>query len=85
MAEPAGVPIVAGEENLCKGCGIATLSISYYELGRTTGEMAVKILTGESDIAEMPVEYYPNPVKKFNADLSSALGVTIPSDYEAIA
>ena len=85
VAEPAGVPIITGEEGICKGCGIATLSISYYELGRTTGEMAVKILTGESNISEMPIEYYPNPVKKYNADLADALGVTIPADYEAIA
>ena len=85
VAEPAGVPIITGEEGICKGCGIATLSISYYELGRTTGEMAVKILTGESNISEMPIEYYPNPVKKYNADLANALGITIPAEYEAIA
>ena len=66
VAEPAGVPIVAGEEGICKGCGMATLTISYYDLGYTTGQMAVKILTGESDISEMPIEYFPNPVKKYN-------------------
>ena len=85
VAEPAGVPIITGEEGICKGCGIATLSISYYELGRTTGEMAVKVLTGESSISEMPIGYYPNPVKKYNADLANALGITIPAEYEAIA
>ena len=56
-------PIVAGEEGICKACGVATLSIDYYELGRTTGEMAVKILKGEADISTMAIEYYPNPVK----------------------
>ena len=84
VAQPAGVPIVAGEEGICKGCGVATLSISYYELGRTTGEMAVKILKGEADISTMPIEYYPNPVKKYNATLAQALNVTIPDGYEAI-
>lgn len=84
VAQPAGVPIIAGEEGICKGCGIATLSIDYYELGRTTGEMAVKILTGESDIATMPIEYYPSPVKKYDADRASALGITIPDGYTAI-
>ena len=84
VAEPAGVPIVAGEEGICSGCGVATLSIDYYELGRTTGEMAVKILKGEANIADMPVEYYPNPVKKYNADLADAQGVTIPEGYTAI-
>ncbi len=85
VAEPAGIPIIAGEEGICKGCGVATLSIDYYELGRTTGEMAVKILKGEADISTMPIEYYPNPVKKYNAELASALNVTIPDGYEAIA
>ena len=84
VAQPAGVPIIAGEEGICKGCGVATLSISYYELGRTTGEMAVKILTGEADVSAMPIEYYPNPVKEYNPDIASALGVTIPEGYTAI-
>ena len=77
-------PIIAGEEGICKACGVATLSIDYYELGRTTGEMAVKILKGEADISTMAIEYYPNPVKKYNPDMASLYNVTIPSDYEAI-
>ena len=84
VAEPAGVPIVAGEEGICKGCGIATLSIDYYELGRTTGAMAAKILTGEANVSEMPIEYYQNPVKKYDAARCEALGITVPSDYVAI-
>ena len=85
VAAPAGVPIIAGEESICSGCGIATLSIDYYELGRTTGAMAAKILKGESNISEMPIEYYQNPVKKYNPALCEALGITGPGDYEAIA
>ena len=84
VADPAGVPIVTGEEGICKGCGIATLSISYYDLGVTTGKMAVKILTGEADISEMPIEYYQNPVKKYMASRCEALGIEIPEGYEAI-
>lgn len=84
VAQPAGVPIIAGEEGICTGCGVATLSIDYYELGRTTGEMAAKILTGESDISTMPIEYYANPVKKYDADRADALGVSIPAGYTAI-
>ena len=85
VALPAGVPIVAGEEGICKGCVVATLSIDYYELGRTTGQMAVKILKGEANVSEMPIEYYPNPVKKYNADIASKLNVTIPEGYTAIS
>ena len=84
VAQPAGVPIIAGEEGLCKGCGVATLSISYYELGVATGEMAAKILKGEANVAEMEIGYDPNPVKKYNPELVEALGLTIPEDYVAI-
>ena len=75
---------VAGEEGICKGCGIATLSIDYYELGKTTGAMAAKILTGEANVSEMPIEYYQNPVKKYDVARCEALGITVPADYVAI-
>ena len=80
----AGVPVVAGESGICSGCGVATLSIDYYELGYTTGEMAVKVLTGEADISTMPVEYAPNVTKMYNAANCEALGLTMPEDYEPI-
>lgn len=79
----AKVPVVVGEQGICKGCGVATLSISYYDLGRKTGEMAVKILTGEADVSEMPIEYAP-ATKMFNAAICEELGVTIPEGYEAL-
>ena len=81
---PAKVPVVAGEEGICAGCGVATLSISYYDLGYATGKMAVKILKGESKVEEMPIEYAPNFTKKYNADICEQLGITIPDGYEAI-
>ena len=84
VAEPAGVPIVAGEEGICKGCGIATLSINYYDLGVTTGKMAARILKGEADISEMPIEYFQGPVKKYMPERCEALDITIPDGYEAI-
>ena len=60
ICQPAGVPVIAGEEGICKGCGVATLSISYYDLGVTTGKMAAQILTGEADISTMPIAYAEN-------------------------
>lgn len=83
ILRPAGVPAIVGEEGICAGCGIATLSISYYDLGYTTGQMAAKILTGEADIAEMPIEY-TSAVKKYNAAICDSLGLTAPEGYEAI-
>ena len=85
ICRPAGVPIIAGEEGICGGCGVATLSISYYDLGVTTGEMAVKILTGEADISEMAIEYAPQFTKKYNEAICADLGLTVPEGYEAIA
>ena len=79
------IPVFAGEEGVCSGCGVATLSISYYDLGVTTGQMAVKILTGESNVAEMPIEYAPQFTKKYNPAACEALGLTVPEGYEAIA
>lgn len=79
------VPVFAGEEGICGGCGIATLSISYYDIGYKTGEMAAQILTGEADIASMPIEYAPQFVKKYNPVTCEALGITPPDGYEAIA
>ena len=78
------IPIVAGEEGICAGCGVATLSISYYEIGKKTGEMAAKILTGEADISTMPIAYDENYQKKYNPEICKELGITPPSDYVAI-
>ncbi len=83
VASEAGIPIVCGEEGIMSGCGIATLSIDYYELGKTTGAMAAKILKGEANVSEMPIEYYQNPVKKYDAARCEALGISVPSDYVA--
>lgn len=82
---PEQVPVVAGEEGICKGCGVATLSISYYDLGYKTGEMAAEILAGGADVSTMPVEFAPNVTKKYNAANCEALGITPPDGYEAIA
>ncbi len=82
---PAGIPVIAGEEGICKGCGVATLSISYEDLGRATGEMAYEILTQGADISTMDVRFAPNVTKKYNAAICEELGITPPEGYEAIA
>ena len=80
---PAGVPAICGEEGICSGCGVATLSISYYDLGVTTGKMAAKILTGEADISTMPIEY-TNATPKYNPTICEELGIQPLDGYEAI-
>ncbi|MDY2657847.1 MAG: ABC transporter substrate-binding protein [Candidatus Limiplasma sp.] len=84
ICQPAGVPVIAGEEGICQGCGVATLSISYYDLGVTTGKMAAKILTGEADISTMPIAYAENFTPKFNVAIGEALGIAMPEGYTAI-
>ena len=81
---PAKVPVIAGEEGICQACGVATLSISYYDLGYKTGEMAVSILQDGKDISKMPIEYAPKFTKEYNKDICDELGIKIPDGYEAI-
>ena len=84
ICRPMAKPVFAGEEGICRGCGVATLSISYYDLGYTTGEMAAQILTGEADISTMAIQY-TTVTKKYNPTICDELGLTVPEGYEAIA
>ena len=81
---PAGVPVVAGEAGICSGCGVATLSIDYYELGQITGGMAAGILTGEASVSELAIAYDTTVTKMYNADNCQALGITPPEGYQPI-
>lgn len=82
---PAGVPVIAGEQGICSGCGVATLSIDYYELGEVTGQMAYDILVGGQNPGDMEIQPAPSFTKMYNESICTELGVTIPEGYEAIA
>ena len=84
ICRPMQKPIIAGEEGICNGCGVATLSIRYYDIAYKTGEMAAEILTGKANISEMPIEYAPQFTKKYNEAICADLGLTPPEGYEAI-
>lgn len=84
ICRPAGVPVVAGEEGICAGCGTVTLSISYYDIGYQTGVMAAEILADGADISTMPIAYAPQVTKKFNKEICDELGIAIPEEYTAI-
>mgnify|MGYP002618112632 FL=1 len=81
---PAKVPVVAGEQGICAGCGIATLSISYYDIGYKAGEMAYDILENGKDISTMEIETAPNVTKMYNPTICEELGIEVPDEYEAI-
>ena len=85
ICQPAGVPVIAGEEGICAGCGVATLSISYYDLGVKTAKMAYQVLTGEADIATMAIGYAETQTPKYNTAICEALGITPLEGYEPIA
>lgn len=85
ICEPAGIPVIAGEEGICRGCGVATLSISYYDLGYTTGEMAYEILVNGADISTMEVKYAPNITKEYNKERCDALGIKVPEGYTVLS
>lgn len=81
---PGKLPVVAGEEGIAKGCGIATLTIDYYDLGYATGLMAAEILANGADVSTMAIQSAPKFTKKYNADNAAALGIQIPEGYAAI-
>ena len=83
ICRPLKVPVIAGEGGICGGCGIATLSIDYYDLGYATGIMAAKILKGEAKISEMPIEYTPAEkiTPMYNAAICEELGITPLDGY----
>lgn len=81
---PAKVPVVAGEQGICAGCGIATLSISYYDIGYKAGEMAYDILENGKDISAMKIETAPNVTKMYNPTICEELGIEVPDEYVAI-
>lgn len=81
---PAKIPVIAGEQGICSGCGIATLSISYYDIGYKAGEMAYDILVNGADITTMEIETAPNVTKMYNPTICEELGITVPDEYEAI-
>lgn len=84
IASEAGVPIIAGEAGICKGCGVATLSISYYDIGYQTGKMAYDILVNGADITTMEIAFAPQVTKQYNPVLCEKLNITVPEDYEAL-
>lgn len=77
-------PVISGEVGICNGCGVATKSIDYYELGVQTGKMAVEILKNGKDISKMPIEYAEELFNQYNANTCKVLGITPLEGYTPI-
>jgi len=82
---PAQIPVIAGEQGICSGCGVATLSIDYYDIGYQAGEMAYDVLVNGADISTMDVQSAATAVKMYNESVCQQLGLTMPEDYSPIA
>lgn len=80
---PAKVPVVAGEEGICSGCGTVTLSISYESMGYNAGLMAYEILVNGKKPGDMEIGY-SDVTKKYNKAICDELGVKVPEGYTAI-
>ncbi len=85
VAESKQIPVVASEGDSVARGAIATVGISYYDLGYQTGEMAVKVLRGEATTEELPVESSTSLAVYLNTGAAERMGVTIPEDLLAEA
>ncbi len=83
VTEPKGIPVIVGEEGMVNNGGLATIGLSYYKLGYQTGEMAVRILKDDADIATMPIEYLKDTSVSINTAVADQLGIAIPEDLAA--
>lgn len=81
---PANLPVICGEENMMKVGGLATVSISYYEIGYKTGLMAYDVLVNGADITTMAIQYAEDPVGEYSVEYAEAIGITMPEGYAAV-
>lgn len=77
-AEEKNTPVIGAEAGTVEGGAVATIGIDYFELGRQTGEMAIRILRDGADPATMPVETANQFSYYVNEDAATVQGVTIP-------
>ncbi|OFV70362.1 ABC transporter substrate-binding protein [Acetobacterium wieringae] len=75
-------PVICGEAGMVESGGLATLGISYSDLGYQTGLMAVKILKGEAEPATMPIESATKFEYAINGAVAQEIGLTIPADLQ---
>lgn len=82
VAEENEIPLIVGEEDSVERGGLATEGISYYELGRQTGEMALKIINDDADPADMPIESQKSTRLVINESAAEAMGVTLSDELK---
>lgn len=74
------IPVICGESGMVYNGGLATLGISYFQLGYETGLMAVEVLGG-ADISEMPIRFATEGFEyALNKTVADEIGLEIPDD-----
>lgn len=85
VAEEKKIPVIGAEAGTVEGGAAATIGIDYTELGRETGEMALRILRDGEDPAEMPVEKATEFTYVVNEEAAKNQGIEIPENILAEA
>lgn len=80
VANPAKLPVIVGEENMCNEGGLATIGLNYTKLGYQTGMMAVRILKDGANPAEMPIEGLGDADVYLNQVTADEVGITFPQE-----
>lgn len=85
VTNPKHVPVYCGESGMVESGGTMTLSISYYELGYTTGEMAARILFDGEKASDIDVESQTDTTKMefaYNAAAMTSMNLTFSADFK---
>jgi putative ABC transport system substrate-binding protein len=84
VAEENKLPVVVGEVDALKSGGLATIGIEYYQLGRTTGEMALEVINGKKP-AEMAIKMQPGSDIVISKKAAERIGLEISPELQAKA
>ena len=83
VANDNKLPMMVGEFDSVKRGGLGAYGFEYFDIGYEAGEMAVKILNGESTPADLPVQYPQNLRFVLNKDTVDALGLEVKDEWKA--
>ena len=78
IASQTDIPVIAADTDSVKRGAIAALGFNYYDVGRQTGVMAAKVLSGAAP-GDIPVQGVDKTELYINLSAASAMGVELPN------